>query len=103
MTLGELGRRMSSAEFTGWMAYAELEPFGPLREDARAGVIAATAVNIATAGAKERRHFGPGDFFDSLREPEPVVPVTAEQRVAKLRAWAARMNKRPEARKVPRL
>jgi len=29
MTVAELGRRMSSAEFSEWMAYAHVEPVGP--------------------------------------------------------------------------
>lgn len=37
---------MSSTEFSEWMIYAELEPFGSLRDDQRSGVIAATLANV---------------------------------------------------------
>ena len=37
---------MSAAEFRAWMAYYEIEPFGEERADLRAGILAATLVNI---------------------------------------------------------
>ena len=41
---------MSSSEFAEWMAYDRLEPFGPQRDDLRAGMIAAPI--IRTLGGK---------------------------------------------------
>ena len=43
-TVGELGERMTSAEFAEWVAFAGLEPFGSRVEDLRAGTIASACV-----------------------------------------------------------
>jgi hypothetical protein len=87
MTVAELGRRMSSAEFTGWLEYAALEPFGPLREDLRAGQLASLVANIA--GSKDAT---PATFFPELAEPEPEPEP--EDLLTQIRAWIAR-SKRP--------
>lgn len=94
MTVAELGVRMSSAEFTGWMAYAEMEPFGPLREDLRTGRLAALVAQIA--GSKDAT---PASFFPEI---DPPKPVTAESRKLRLQSWAAAVNAGQKPRKVPR-
>ena len=65
MTVREMLARMDSAEFAEWMAYARLEPFGPLQDDMRAGVTASTFAN-ANRG-KKSRVFKPDDFMASLK------------------------------------
>ena len=90
MTVAELGARMSSREFSEWRAFAAEEPFGPLREDERAGVIASMLANPYRA--KGREGFTPEDFFPSLKAPAP--PPTPEGLAAKLKAWAAADAKR---------
>lgn len=47
MTVAELGRRMSSAELTEWMAFDALDPIGAGRGDAQAALIASTVANYA--------------------------------------------------------
>lgn len=56
MTVAELGQRMSSREFTEWMTYYQIEPFGEEIADARNAVNTAATVNatIAAAGGKQR-------------------------------------------------
>jgi hypothetical protein len=94
MTVAEMGRRMSSAEFTEWMVYAQLEPFGPRREDERAGMVAAMVTNVARDVKSHPRAFTPDDFF-----PDPERrPVAVEDRVARLKAWATQMNARNDAK-----
>jgi hypothetical protein len=61
-TVEELLNRVSSAELTEWMAYARLEPFGPHREDLRAGVIASV---MATA-PQGQPHPQPNTFFPEI-------------------------------------
>lgn len=48
------------------MAYAELEPFGPLQDDARAGMVSSVVANTARDPKKQRRPFEPADFFPAL-------------------------------------
>lgn len=72
MTVAELGVRMSSAEFTDWIAYAAREPFGPLQDDERAGQIAALVGNVALGmGKSQRERYKPADFFPALKAAEP--------------------------------
>lgn len=71
MTVAELGRRMSSAELTEWMAYAALEPFGPRREDLRAGLVTATLYNVNQG---KRGRFFHGEEFLGLTEPVETGP-----------------------------
>lgn len=76
---------MTSREWEGWMAFAELEPFGPAREDMRAGTIASAAV---APHAKKGECPAPKDFFpDSLGQGrQEQSPELMELR---LQAWAA--------------
>lgn len=45
MTVRQLLESIDSAELTEWMAYDQIEPFGPQREDLRAGLICSTVAN----------------------------------------------------------
>jgi len=65
MTVGELCDRMDSLEFTQWLAYAGVEPFGSPVDDLRAGTIATAA--IAVGGVAK----SPGDWF-RWTPPEPL-------------------------------
>lgn len=43
--MAELQERMSSREFTEWMAFYQVEPFGRQAEDLGVGIISATIAN----------------------------------------------------------
>ncbi len=60
--------RLGSDEFTEWVAYSQLEPFGDLRGDYRSGVVAATLANVHRT--KDARAFRPEDFMPFLEQPE---------------------------------
>lgn len=53
MTREEMMERMSAEEFFGWMAYADIEPFGEDREDLRAGILWSTFVS---ANSDPKKH-----------------------------------------------
>lgn len=53
MTLDEMLGRMSSAEFTQWTAFAELEPFGEEREDVRFGLLICAVLNLFRGKGKK--------------------------------------------------
>ncbi len=76
MTVAELGRRMSSAEFSEWLAFSGLEPFGPAREDERAGVVASLMANAYRDRHVRPEPFGWQDFFPE-RAAEAAVDVPA--------------------------
>lgn len=62
MTVAQLLNSMSSAEFSEWMAYYQIEPFGEEVADLRHAIGTAAIVNttIAAAGGKQRKK--PEDF-----------------------------------------
>lgn len=63
---------ISSTEFTGWMAYYNIEPFGERIADLRMGVATATLANI-NRGAKQKP-YAPEDFMVWVtQEQEPVL------------------------------
>lgn len=64
-------RWVSAPEFTEWMAYAELEPFGPDAEAWRAGVIASTIANVYRDRKKRSKAYTPQDFMPE----EPTTPA----------------------------
>ena len=72
MSVKRAQREIDSQEFTEWMAYAALEPFGETRADLRAGIVASTIANVWRSGESEP--FTPGDFMPTFepQEPEPV-------------------------------
>lgn len=74
-------RTMSWRQFTAWGAYAQVEPFGELRADLRAGQIASILANTNRDPAKMPKPFSMWDFVIAGGEeradtrtgkPEPV-------------------------------
>lgn len=57
---------MSSNEFADWIAYYQLQPFGPYRGDVQAAMVACT---IANANAKKGTHYAPKDFIPKFVTP----------------------------------
>lgn len=84
---------LPSAAFSVLQAFERLEPFGPLQDDHRAGMVAATIFNV-NRGEKTPA-VGSGEFFGSVRmyiddhkPPEPPLPdLTPEQEIAVLDAF----------------
>ena len=57
---------MSVDDFIGWLAYWNLEPFGPMREDDRAGEIAAVIANVHRDDRKRPFPFNRTEFFPRI-------------------------------------
>lgn len=89
-------RRLSVKQLTEWMAFAELEPFGPGREDLRAGVLAAVTANSAFGRGKGAKSYKPSDFFETLKPP------TKRMSADELAAEAKRMTRSMGGRVVTR-
>lgn len=83
-TVEELQKRMSSAEFTRWIAYSSIEPFGFPMDNYRMGVPAAAIVNAVRAtipiekGKSRPKPVKPSDFNPEQRKRDP--DLTPEQR-----------------------
>jgi hypothetical protein len=79
-TLEELGRSMSSYEFSLWCALYDIDQWGELRADERAGIISSTIANWAgMMRSKESEPLVPRDFMPHLpRSPEAEAEAEAE-------------------------
>jgi hypothetical protein len=58
---------MSSREFSEWMAFHDLEPFGEERADLRAGIVASTVANANRDPKKKRKAYKPEDFMPKFK------------------------------------
>ena len=82
---------MSHAELVEWAAMYAVEPFGPIREDLRAGRIAAT---IANTVPRERgsKPFYADDFFPELSAgeapPKSDAIQSRDEQLRNIRIWA---------------
>lgn len=75
---------ISGEQFSEWMAYAWLEPFGEERSDLRMGILAALIANV-NRDPDKTPVFTPLDFmpkFDAL----PEEPPSREEVAAKVEA-----------------
>lgn len=88
MTVRDAQRRIDSREFSEWQAFEIIEPFGPWRADAQAGIIASVVANTHRTRGKA---FTPGDFMMKF-DGEKKKPMTAEQQIAMLKTWARAHN-----------
>jgi hypothetical protein len=76
--IAELQERMSSQEFSEWVAYSRIEPWGWEMDNWRAAMIAAEISNAIhrtiplAKGAKRPKPLAPSDFY-------PVVRSSADQ------------------------
>jgi hypothetical protein len=86
--------RMSSAEFTDWIAYANLEPFGYDIENYRAGIIASTVANVAPR-KRGSRPLKPDDFYPQRAPPKtgPGMRAALAEKRRRNRARAALKGK----------
>ena len=60
---------MTAAQLAGWAAFAELEPFGPLRDDQRAATAACVVANSIPFRGRGAKAIRPGDVLASLAPP----------------------------------
>jgi hypothetical protein len=92
MTIEQLDRRMSSAEFTRWVAYAGLEPFGYPIEMYRMGLPASSLVNAIYAtipvpkGKARPKQLRPADFYPQQKKSEPELTPELQEALRKKRA-----------------
>mgnify|MGYP003139586721 CR=1 FL=1 len=68
MTVRELLARIDSRELSEWMAYYELNPFGSVRDDLQAGIVASTIANVNRG--KNDKSFTPSDFMPYIDKPQ---------------------------------
>lgn len=83
-TVEELQDRMSSAEFTRWIAYANLEPFGYPMQNWRHGVSTAALVNTIRStvpvakGHPRPKAIKAEQFMPARKKQQELTPQQAE-------------------------
>jgi hypothetical protein len=65
---------VTSADITEMLAYSELEPWGPLQADFRAGQICATLANVNRDPRARAEAWAARDFFPSLDRAMSSIP-----------------------------
>lgn len=99
MTVAEMLARMSSVEFSEWIAFNAIEPLGDERADLRAGIITAVLANyisqlgarivMALCGSKLPITFRkPSEFMPFVERPPEPTPLEQDP-VAAARAIKA--------------
>lgn len=95
---------MSSKEFSRWMAYDRIDPFGPRRDDLRAGKIAATFAEIHRDRQRHPEPFTADEFAihfeapeEEIEEAEAADPDVLLQKVLALNAIFGGKDLRPGA------
>lgn len=71
---------------TEWQAFYDLEPFGDMRADLRAGIVASTVANVM---GDPKKPLSPSDFMpllesDKTSGTQPVMQVTDPDQQSKL-------------------
>jgi hypothetical protein len=84
--VAELGRRLSAAELTEWMAFYHLEPWGGERSDLQAGIIASTVANVNRDSKKKPEPYRPQDFIPQYG---PKKEQTLEEQVQLVTMYAS--------------
>lgn len=86
--------RMSSREFSEWMIYYELEPFGEERADLRQAMTTSAVHNNLQAKAKNPKYTKPTDFMlfskNEDEQVDTVEPVPSEELRKKFMAFAGK-------------
>lgn len=87
MTVGELLQRMTSREFSEWMAFYRLEPWGTAIDDWRFGMLAAMIANTNRDPKKQRKPFEAQDFMP-VRDADPRHEMQSDDEIAQvLHMW----------------
>jgi hypothetical protein len=72
----DMMERMSAEEFAGWMAYAQIEPFGEPRADLRAGLQWITGINMWLGKGRKPLRLEDYPLLQSMRPREPVTSTS---------------------------
>ena len=63
---------ISGQQFTEWIAYAKLEPFGEERADLRMAILATLIANAIRDPDKQPTPFEVSDFMPQFEKQEPI-------------------------------
>lgn len=81
MSVRQAQREIDSAEFTEWLAYYSMEPFGEQIADIRHGIAVSTLANINRDSKQRKEAYEVSDFVpwhDDNRKPKNNEPLLLE-------------------------
>lgn len=96
MSVERAQEEVSSAEFTDWIAYANLEPFGYPMDNYRMGVPAAALVNTirstipAPKGKPRPKQVKASDFYPQQKKSDPELTPAQRAYIRKKQAKRAK-------------
>lgn len=78
--VSEIEHGMDHTEFLEWCEFYSIEPFGEIRDDLRAGVIASAVVNVQLSKKDRNKAKSPNDFvlFDALKSKDKTDSADAQ-------------------------
>lgn len=76
----ELLDSMSGRELAEWMAFYQVEPFGDVRGDLQAGIVASTLANVYRDRKKKPKPYNPEEFMPKFERPKRAPNWGAVQR-----------------------
>jgi len=84
MPVSVLLAQIPASELTEWQAYYNIEPFGEVRADSRAAIIASTVANTARDTKRKPKPFTPAEFMPKFgkRKPKSAADLLALARMA---------------------
>ncbi|WP_186107245.1 phage tail assembly protein T [Burkholderia gladioli] len=85
MSVARCQVEVSSAEFTDWIAFSQIEHMGSTMDDLRAGLVAAAIYNVNRNTEKHPTPFGPRDvvpWLSSVQDKPEAEPVLFDDPVA---------------------
>jgi hypothetical protein len=85
---------MTWTEFVDWMAYNELESFGPERADWNAAMIAATIAEANRDNKKRKKPFTVKDFIFRLKETDTSSQADWQSMKARFQRAASVANRK---------
>jgi len=93
---------LSGKQFTEWMAYAELEPFGEERADLRMAILASLIANVNRDPKKKSSPYEVSDFMPKFEKKEPISKEDAIAAIdAMMMALVAATRGAPSPRPSP--
>ncbi len=87
MTVEELKNKMSYEEFIDWMAFYQIEPFGPSVNSLGHAVTSSVIANVNRNPKKQKKPYKPDDFLIKVDRAKKILnPKKTMVQLEKLRA-----------------
>lgn len=95
MTMKEIQDKMSYEEFIDWMAFYQLEPFGPAVDNLGHAITSSVIANVNRDPKNQKKPYKPEDFLIKTNNPKKVIdPQVTKVALEKLRLSMLKRSKK---------